>query len=172
MCLIHYISAGFHTKEECDRYYKYLMGTRKQQYAADTTVWRSPPKLPVRPKQFQRRPRAQEEVEETRRVNTGYYRGQKSKGKRLSLKNIYITSFSYLRIIISYVNEYSLHSLKLYVKLTNVDCFEGHGKNYARGELATVLCPRSQYLASILIVTSIFVRYYVFVVVYAELRVT
>lgn len=84
--MIHYFSAGFHTREECDRYYKYLMGTRKQQYAADTTVWRSPPKLPVRPKQFQRRPRAQEEVEETRRVNTGYYRGQKSKSKSSSLK--------------------------------------------------------------------------------------
>eukprot|EP00057_Strongylocentrotus_purpuratus_P024679 XP_011679153.1 PREDICTED: uncharacterized protein LOC100891589 isoform X1 [Strongylocentrotus purpuratus] len=79
--LNHQVETGFHTKEECDRYYKYLMGTRKQQYAADTTVWRSPPKLPVRPKQFQRRPRAQEEVEETRRVNTGYYRGQKSKEK-------------------------------------------------------------------------------------------
>nr|XP_054749490.1 uncharacterized protein LOC129254965 [Lytechinus pictus] len=79
--LDHQVEIGFHSREECDRYYRYLMRSRKKQYETDTSVWRSPPKLPVRPKYFQRRPRAQEEVEEARKVNTGYYRGQSSKEK-------------------------------------------------------------------------------------------
>ncbi|XP_071484259.1 uncharacterized protein [Diadema antillarum] len=84
--LNHQVETGFHTREEVERYYKYLVGTRKRQYEADPSVWRNPPKLPVRPKYFHRCTRSAGDVDETRKINTGYYRENRSNGKKSSGK--------------------------------------------------------------------------------------
>ncbi|XP_033627933.1 protein FAM216A-like [Asterias rubens] len=48
--LQHQVDIGFHTQEECDRYLQYLLKARKRQFIADPSVWREPPKIPVRQK--------------------------------------------------------------------------------------------------------------------------
>ena len=50
--ILHRSVTGFHTEEEIKSYMNYFKGSRKHQFHTDPTVWREPPRIPVRPLHF------------------------------------------------------------------------------------------------------------------------
>ncbi|XP_072033807.1 uncharacterized protein [Amphiura filiformis] len=50
--LRHTVETGFHTEEEIQKYMNYFKGSRKRQFHTDPSVWREPPRIPVRQLRF------------------------------------------------------------------------------------------------------------------------